>query len=67
MDYKFASQISFPYYILLFYFSVVSYLAIFHLDDLGLDQFSTIIKTLDNSKMFKVRRGTLSSLDMHFM
>ncbi|KAM9466778.1 cilia- and flagella-associated protein 99 [Clarias gariepinus] len=37
-------------------FVVVSYLAIFHLDDLGLDQFSTIIKTLDNSKMFKFMR-----------
>ncbi|KAF5892555.1 cilia- and flagella-associated protein 99 [Clarias magur] len=34
-------------------FVVVSYLAIFHLDDLGLDQFSTIIKSLDNSKMYK--------------
>ncbi|XP_039522454.1 cilia- and flagella-associated protein 99 isoform X3 [Pimephales promelas] len=34
-------------------FSVVCYLAIFHLDDLGLDHFSRIIKSLDISKMHK--------------
>ncbi|TSN67070.1 Cilia- and flagella-associated protein 99 [Bagarius yarrelli] len=35
------------------HFVVVSYLAMFHLDDLGLEQFSTIIKSLDCLKMYK--------------
>ncbi|XP_027027980.2 cilia- and flagella-associated protein 99 isoform X1 [Tachysurus fulvidraco] len=35
-------------------FVVVSYLAMFHLEDLGLEQFNTIIKSLDCSKMFKL-------------
>ncbi|XP_058256075.1 cilia- and flagella-associated protein 99 isoform X1 [Hemibagrus wyckioides] len=34
-------------------FVVVSYLAMFHLEDLGLEQFSIIIKSLDCSKMYK--------------
>lgn len=59
------SEISFPHYVLLFDFAVVCYLAMFHLEDLGLEQFSTIIKSLDSSKMYKVRRYTvhLSSQD----
>ncbi|KAF7704358.1 cilia- and flagella-associated protein 99 isoform X2 [Silurus meridionalis] len=34
-------------------FAVVTYLAMFHLEDLGLEAFSTIIKSLDRSKMHK--------------
>ncbi|MCI4382694.1 hypothetical protein PGIGA_G00017900 [Pangasianodon gigas] len=34
-------------------FVVVSYLAMFHLEDLGLEHFSTIIKSMDSSKMYK--------------
>ncbi|XP_058256077.1 cilia- and flagella-associated protein 99 isoform X3 [Hemibagrus wyckioides] len=39
-------------------FVVVSYLAMFHLEDLGLEQFSIIIKSLDCSKMYKVPAST---------
>ncbi|KAF4084030.1 hypothetical protein AMELA_G00123990 [Ameiurus melas] len=35
------------------HFVVVSYLAMFTLEDLGLEQFSTIIRSLDSSKMYK--------------
>ncbi|KAI4873340.1 hypothetical protein NFI96_029086 [Prochilodus magdalenae] len=37
-------------------FVVVCYLAMFHLEDLGLEQFSRIIKSLDSSKMHKFLR-----------
>ncbi|XP_053488505.1 cilia- and flagella-associated protein 99 [Ictalurus furcatus] len=35
------------------HFVVVAYLAMFTLEDLGLEQFSTIIRSLDSSKMYK--------------
>lgn len=43
-------------FVLCLVFSVVCYLAMFCLDDLGLDHFSRIIKSLDISKMHKVSK-----------
>lgn len=64
MHCNFASQLISFFHIPFCYliFSVVSYLAMFHLEDLGLEQFSTIIKSLDSSKMSKVRRSTVNLL-----
>lgn len=43
-------------FVLCLVFSVVCYLATFCLDDLGLEHFSRIIKSLDISKMHKVSK-----------
>uniref|UniRef100_A0AAR2M102 Cilia and flagella associated protein 99 n=1 Tax=Pygocentrus nattereri TaxID=42514 RepID=A0AAR2M102_PYGNA len=47
------SFLVFNNYAVLSGFPVVCYLSMFHLEDLGLEQFSRIIKSLDTSKMHK--------------
>ncbi|XP_062864036.1 cilia- and flagella-associated protein 99 isoform X2 [Trichomycterus rosablanca] len=45
-------------------FVVVLYITMFHLDDLGWEQFSAVIKSLDSSKMYKFLSFFLNSTNL---